>query len=152
MSKNELIKVKIYTDGACSGNPGKGGWAAVLLSGKYKKEISGFHPETTNNRMELLAVIKGLEALKKQSDVTLYSDSAYVVNAFILGWIWGWQKNGWKNSQNKPISNQDLWQHLIKLSSLHKITWVKVKGHSDNKYNNRCDELAVLEIKKNSHE
>lgn len=152
MSKSDQVKVEIYTDGACSGNPGNGGWAAILLSGKHKKEISGFQPQTTNNRMELLAVINALSALKKSSYVTLYSDSAYVVNAFILGWIWGWQTNGWRNSQNKPIANQDLWQRLIDLSSLHKIVWVKVKGHADNKFNNRCDELAVLEIKNNIHE
>ena len=152
-----LGKVEIYTDGACSGNPGPGGWAAVLLSGDKKKEISGFVDNTTNNRMELLAVIEGLKALKKACRVNLYSDSAYVVNAFEERWITGWKRNAktdftgasiWYNSQKQPVKNQDLWEELLALLDTHDVTFIKVKGHSDNFYNNRCDELAVLEIKK----
>jgi len=152
-----LRQVEIYTDGACSGNPGPGGWAAVLLSGDKKKEISGFVASTTNNRMELLAVIEGLKALKQPCSVRLYSDSAYVVNAFEQRWIASWKKNAkidsgktiWYNSQKQPVKNQDLWEELLALLETHNVTFIKVKGHSDNFYNNRCDELAVAEIKKN---
>lgn len=135
-------QVEIYTDGACSGNPGPGGWGAVLLYGDHEKEISGFEPATTNQRMELLAAIKGLEKLKKPCKVKLSSDSAYLVNAFTQGWIENWQRNGWLNAKKEPVSNADLWRKLISLSAVHEIDWIKVKGHSDNEYNNRCDTLA----------
>lgn len=136
------LEVEIYTDGACSGNPGPGGWGAVLLYGPHEKEISGFEPDTTNQRMELLAAIKGLKNLKQPCKVKLYSDSAYLVNAFTQGWIENWQRNGWQNAKKKPVSNADLWRQLIDLAQVHEIQWIKVKGHSDNKLNNRCDALA----------
>lgn len=135
-------KVTIYTDGACSGNPGKGGWAAVLMYGEHKKEISGAEADTTNNRMELKAIIEGLKTLKMPCDVTLYSDSAYSVEAFNQNWIGSWVANGWKTSGKKPVMNVDLWQELISLTNKHNVTFVKVKGHADNEYNNRCDYLA----------
>jgi ribonuclease HI len=147
--------VTIYTDGACSGNPGKGGWGALLMYCNNHKEISGFDPATTNNRMELTAAIKGLEALKEPCRVDLYSDSAYLVNAMNEGWLkrWAknnWVKNDWKTSKKMPVANIDLWQEILKLTTLHHVTFHKVKGHSDNPYNNRCDELAQLAIKDNS--
>lgn len=135
-------QVEIYTDGACSGNPGPGGWGAILRFGAHEKELSGFVPETTNQRMELLAAIKGLEGLKQPCRVKLYSDSAYLVNAFTQGWIPNWQRNGWLNAKKQPVSNADLWKKLIRLDNIHDIEWIKVKGHSDNKFNNRCDALA----------
>ncbi|MDI9413517.1 MAG: ribonuclease HI [Bacillota bacterium] len=135
-------EVEIYTDGACSGNPGPGGWGAVLLSGSHEKEISGFLPDTTNQRAELIAAIKGLESLKKPCKVKLYSDSAYLINAFTQGWIENWLRNGWLNSKKEPVSNADLWERLIELSNTHNVEWIKVKGHSDNELNNRCDALA----------
>lgn len=137
-----MIDVTIYTDGACSGNPGAGGWGAILICGEYIKKIAGAEPETTNNRMELEAVIRALSSLKKQSKVTLYSDSAYVVNAFNQDWITNWQQGGWKTSGRKPVQNKDLWQKLIALTKQHKVKFIKVKGHSDNQFNNECDELA----------
>lgn len=139
-------QVEIYTDGACSGNPGPGGWGAVLLFGPHRKEISGYMPETTNQRMELLAAIQGLKALKQPCNVKLYSDSAYLINAFTQGWIPNWQRNGWLNSKKEPVSNADLWRELIELAKTHSIEWIKVKGHSDNELNNRCDELARAAI------
>jgi ribonuclease HI len=139
-------QVDIYTDGACSGNPGPGGWAAVLVFGPHEKEISGFEPDTTNQRMELTAAIKGLESLKRPSKVRLFSDSAYLINAFTLGWIENWHRNGWLNAHRKPVSNADLWRRLTALVQIHEIEWIKVKGHSDNKYNNRCDALARAAI------
>lgn len=142
--------VEIYTDGACSGNPGPGGWAAVLLYKETEKEISGFVKETTNNRMELTAVIEGLNILKQSCKVTIYSDSAYVCNAFLQGWIISWELNGWKTSKKTPVENQDLWKLLVNCTKDHQVTWVKVKGHSDNKYNNRCDELARKAITDNN--
>ncbi len=140
----EILKpqVDIYTDGACSGNPGPGGWGAILLYGTHEKELSGYAPQTTNQRMELLAAIKGLENLKQPCQVRLYSDSAYLINAFTQRWIPNWQKNGWLNAKKQPVSNADLWRELIRLSDIHDIEWIKVKGHSDNKLNNRCDALA----------
>lgn len=134
--------MEIYTDGACSGNPGPGGWAAVLLYGPHEKEIFGSEPNTTNQRMELTAAIKGLKSLRKPCRVKLYSDSAYLINAFNQGWIDNWQRNGWLNSKKEPVSNADLWTQLVELAEIHQIQWIKVKGHSDNKYNNRCDTLA----------
>lgn len=142
-------QVEIYTDGACSGNPGPGGWGAVLLFGPHQKEISGFTPETTNQRMEMLAAIKGMQSLKKPCQVKLYSDSAYLINAFTQGWIENWQQNGWLNAKKQPVSNADLWRELIKLAQKHKVEWIKVKGHSDNKFNNRCDALAKEAIDAN---
>jgi len=146
------MTLKVYTDGACSGNPGPGGWAAVLLYGTAKKEICGFVPNTTNNRMELLAAIQGLKAVKPQPDlkVELYSDSAYLVNAVNQNWLTGWQQNNWRTSDKKDVKNKDLWLEIIELNRKLSPTYIKVKGHSDNKYNNRCDELAVAIIKKNT--
>lgn len=143
-----MKKVKIYTDGACSGNPGVGGWGAVLFYRDEKREISGYEENTTNNKMELTAAIKALERLKEPCEVELYSDSAYLVNAFLEGWLTKWQMNGFKSSNKKPVQNVDLWQKLIELNNIHKITWIKVKGHADNVYNNRCDALATGEIAK----
>lgn len=144
----EKKKVTIYTDGACSGNPGKGGWGAILMYGKIKREMSGAENETTNNRMELTAVIKALEALKEPCSVDLYSDSAYVVNAFLQDWISGWKSRGWKGSDKKPVKNLDLWLTLIELTEKHDVNFIKVKGHADNEFNNRCDELATSSILK----
>ncbi|HHE07864.1 MAG TPA: ribonuclease HI, partial [Chlorobaculum parvum] len=141
--------ITIYTDGACSGNPGKGGWGALLMYGDTRKEISGYDPATTNNRMEMLAAIRALEELKEPCRVDLYSDSAYLVNAMNQGWLKRWLKNGWKTASKKPVENIDLWQQIVKLTTLHRVTFHKVKGHSDNPYNNRCDELARLAIKDN---
>lgn len=135
-------KVEIYTDGACSKNPGPGGWAAILLYLEHEKEISGGEAATTNNRMELMAAIEGLKALKRPCDVTLYSDSAYMCNGFQKNWILGWQKNGWQTTAKKQVENRELWEALLELSKTHSIEWIKVKGHSDNEYNNRCDALA----------
>jgi ribonuclease HI len=140
--------VQIYTDGACSGNPGPGGWACVLLFGEHKKELSGFEPDTTNNRMEILATVKALEALKESVSVELFSDSSYLVNAVNNGWLDSWQQNGWRTSAKESVKNRDLWERIIELNAKFKPKYVKVKGHADNKYNNRCDELAVDEIKK----
>lgn len=143
-----MKKVTIYTDGACSGNPGKGGWGAILFYKDQMREMSGFEENTTNNKMELTAAIKALERLKEPCEVELYSDSAYLVNAFLEGWLTKWQMNGFKSSNKKPVQNVDLWQKLIELNNTHKITWIKVKGHADNVYNNRCDALATGEISK----
>ncbi|PKM88244.1 MAG: ribonuclease HI [Firmicutes bacterium HGW-Firmicutes-12] len=142
--------VKIYTDGACSGNPGPGGWAAILMYNEKEKELWGSELFTTNNRMELTAALQGMKALKYPCTIKLYSDSAYLVNAFNNGWLHKWQLNGWKTARKDPVENQDLWQELLKQSLLHDIEWIKVKGHSDNEYNNRCDKLAVEAIKKNA--
>ena len=138
----EKKSVTLYTDGACSGNPGAGGWGAVLLCGEHKKEISGGEKETTNNRMEISAVIEGLRQLKFPCKVDVYSDSAYTVNAFTEGWIYGWEKGGWKKADGKRVLNDDLWKALLSLTRVHEVTFHKVKGHSDNELNNRCDELA----------
>ncbi len=143
-----MKSVTIYTDGACSQNPGPGGWAAVLMYNEHKKELSGCEEATTNNRMELTAAIMGMRALNQRCEVALYTDSAYLCNGFKLGWIYNWQRNGWLTSGRKPVENQDLWQELLSLSKKHSIVWHKVKGHSDNEFNNRCDELARAEIKK----
>jgi len=140
----------IYTDGACSCNPGPGGWGAILLYKDVQKEISGYNPETTNNQMELTAVIEALLMLKEPCKVQLYSDSAYVINAFTQDWITKWIMNDFKNSKKKPVENVELWKRLINLNNYHQIEWIKVKGHADNPYNNRCDELARLEISKHN--
>ena len=139
--------VLIYTDGACSGNPGPGGYGAILIYKENKKEISGGEKETTNNRMELMAAICALELLKEPCCVNLYTDSAYLFKGFTDGWVYNCLRNGWKTSSKKDVENRDLWERLLKLSKTHKITWNKVKGHSDNELNNRCDELARMAIK-----
>ena len=140
-----MKEIDIYTDGACSGNPGPGGWGVVLIYQENKKELSGYQPETTNNRMELFAAIQGLSALKESCVVNLYSDSSYLVNAFEKHWIEKWQRNGWKTSTKSPVENQDLWKLLLIHVRKHQVRFIKVKGHSDNQYNNRCDEMAVAE-------
>ena len=140
-------EVTIYTDGACSGNPGPGGWGAILMYQQQKKELSGFEPETTNNRMELRAVIEAVRALKVSCSVKIHTDSAYVCNAFHQRWLNNWQANGWKTAEKRDVENQDLWRELLDVLSTHTYTFVKVKGHSDNPFNNRCDELARLAIK-----
>lgn len=137
-----MEKVTIYTDGACSGNPGPGGWGAILMYQGNKKEISGGKRETTNNIMELTAALEALKQLKFPCEVELYSDSAYLVNAFNQKWIEGWKKKNWINSSKEPVKNKEIWQELDKLTHIHKVKFIKVKGHADNKYNNRCDELA----------
>ncbi len=140
--------VNIYTDGACSGNPGDGGYCAILIYNGIEKIVSGSEKETTNNRMELIAAIKGLQALKEPCTVNLYSDSQYLVDAFNQNWIITWQMNCWKTANKKEVKNPDLWKILIELNEKHKITFIKVKGHADNEYNNRCDKIAVEEYKK----
>ena len=140
-------KVIIYTDGACSRNPGPGGWGAILMYKNEKKEISGGNKSTTNNIMEITAVIEALKCLKVESEVQVYSDSAYTVNAFNQKWIYGWMKNGWKTSNGDNVKNKELWQELYSLTQKHKVEFIKVKGHADNEYNNRCDELARNAIK-----
>ena len=142
-----MKEVTIYTDGACSGNPGPGGWGAILIYGENKKEISGAKCDTTNNIMEITAVIEALKLLKFECDVKIYSDSAYVVNAFNQGWIYNWQKNNWKTAGKDPVKNRELWEELYNLTQKHKIEFIKVKGHSDNEFNNRCDFLATTAIK-----
>lgn len=143
-----MKKVTIYTDGACSGNPGPGGWAAVLISGEHKKEISGGSKETTNNIMELTAILEALKALKTECEVELYSDSAYSVNAFNQGWIYNWIKKGWKTADGSEVKNKEIWQEIYSLTKKHKVSFNKVKGHSNVELNNRCDELARSEISK----
>ena len=135
--------VDIYTDGACSGNPGIGGYCAILIYKGTEKIISGREEETTNNRMELVAVIEGLLALKESCKVNLYSDSQYVINAINENWLNNWQDADWKSASKKQVKNVDLWQRLIPLIKKHKVNFIKVKGHSDNEYNNRCDKIAV---------
>ena len=142
-------KIIVYTDGACSGNPGKGGWGALLMYGASTREISGYSPATTNNRMELSAAIEALETLKEPCIVHLYSDSSYLVNAINEGWLKRWTANNWKTAAKKSVENIDLWQKILTLIKLHDVTFHKVKGHRDNPYNNRCDELARQAIKNN---
>lgn len=143
--------VTLYTDGACSGNPGLGGYAGILIYGEVRREYSGAEVHTTNNRMEVMAVIEGLKRLKYPCNVEVYSDSAYTVNAFVNGWVYDWQKNGWKKADKKAVLNVDLWEALLKLTNVHKVTFHKVAGHADNPLNNRCDELArhaIVELRK----
>lgn len=137
-----MDNIILYTDGACSGNPGPGGWGAVLIFNGIEKELSGANPITTNNVMEITAVIEGLKALKRPCNVNIYSDSAYVVNCFEKNWINNWINNNWVNSKKEPVKNKELWLELYDLTKIHKVTFNKVKGHSNVKYNNRCDELA----------
>ena len=141
---NNMDEVTIYTDGACSGNPGPGGWGAILMLGENRKEISGGSENTTNNIMELTAVIEALKLLKHPCEVDLYSDSAYVVNAFLQGWIYNWVKKNWRTAGGDPVKNKELWQDLYELTKIHKVNFIKVKGHADNEFNNRCDELARM--------
>ncbi|NLN07073.1 MAG: ribonuclease HI [Firmicutes bacterium] len=141
-----MKEVIIYTDGACSGNPGPGGFGAVLCYGDHIREISGGEENTTNQRMELLAAIVALEQLKYPCRVKLHSDSAYLINAFRQNWFKNWQKNGWLNSKKEPVQNRNLWERLLELAEKHSIEWIKVKGHGDDPLNNRCDELARSSI------
>ena len=145
-----MKKITIYTDGACSGNPGKGGWGCVLIYNDYKKTFSGYDENTTNNKMELMAVIEALKKLKEPCEVDVYTDSAYVSNAFLNDWITNWQNNGFKTAGKKEVQNKDLWLELIELCNTHSVTFHKVKGHADNELNNLCDKLATDEIKKHS--
>ena len=145
-----MKKVAIYTDGACSGNPGPGGWGCVLLYGEHRLEKSGYDPETTNNRMELQAAIEGLKTLKEPCEADLYTDSAYLFNAFEKGWIFNWMRNGWKTAAKTSVENQDLWNELISLGRAHRVRYHKVKGHADNHMNNLCDKLATGEIRKHA--
>ncbi len=146
--QQKMKTVTIYTDGACSGNPGPGGWGAILMYGAHKKELSGGEASTTNNRMELTAVISALELLKEPCAVELWSDSKYVIDALDKGWAKGWRAKGWVKSDKKPALNPDLWARLLDLCEIHTVRTHWVKGHAENEYNNRCDELAVLESRK----
>ena len=138
-----MKKVNIYTDGACKGNPGRGGWGTILVYGAHEKELSGGEVMTTNNRMELMAVISGLEALREPCEVTLTSDSTYVINSITKKWLDGWEKKHWVKSGNPPVPNADLWKRLIEAMKPHTIEWVWVRGHNGHPYNERCDRLAV---------
>ena len=135
-----MKQVSLYTDGACRGNPGAGGWGAILVYGKYEKEMSGGEPETTNNRMELTAAIEGLRALKEPCRVTLYSDSKYLVDAYLEGWVYEWERTAFRNGK---VKNPDLWQKMLELTRLHTVEFVWVKGHNGHDYNERCDKLAT---------
>ena len=143
-----MKQVEIYTDGACSGNPGPGGWGAVLVYAGHEKELSGGEPQTTNNRMELTAVIEALSALREPCEVTLTSDSKYVIDALTLGWAEGWRARGWKKADKSPALNADLWERLLPLVRTHRMTYVWVKGHAGHPYNERCDRLAVAYAKR----
>lgn len=143
-----MKKVSIYSDGACSMNPGPGGYGVILEYKGHETELSGGEENTTNNRMELMGVIAGLEALKEPCDVTIVTDSKYVTDSFNKGWIYSWQKKGWKKSDGKPVLNIELWQRLLKAAEMHKVKFVHVMGHSGHSYNERCDKLAVEERKK----
>ncbi len=143
-----MKKVTIYTDGACSGNPGPGGWGSILMYGDHKKELSGGDPLTTNNRMELTGVISALEALKEPCEVDLWSDSKYVIDALEKGWAKGWKARGWKRKGGEPALNPNLWERLLELTGQHTMHYHWVKGHADNIFNERCDELAVMEREK----
>ena len=142
-----MKEVTIYTDGACSGNPGPGGWGAILIYKEKRAELSGYDAHTTNNRMELLAPIQALQRLKEPCFVRVYSDSAYLVNAFRQHWLENWVRRNWIKSDKKPVENRDLWEKILRQTKIHHIEWIKVKGHADNPLNNRCDELATGEIK-----
>ena len=142
-----MEKVIIYTDGACSGNPGPGGWGTILMYNGNKKEISGAKNNTTNNVMELTAALEGLKMLKFPCEVELYSDSAYLVNSFSQGWIYNWKKNNWKTASKEPVKNKEIWEEIYNLTQIHKVKFIKVKGHADNEFNNRCDEMALNSIK-----
>ena len=143
-----MKQVTIYTDGACSGNPGPGGWGAILMYGAHKRELSGGEADTTNNRMELTAVIRALSLLKEPCIVELWSDSKYVIDGLSKGWAKGWKAKGWVKSDKKPALNPDLWDELLRLESILTLRYHWVKGHAENEFNNRCDELAVAESRK----
>lgn len=143
-----MKRVTLYTDGACSGNPGAGGYGGILIYGDIQREYSGGEAETTNNRMEVTAVIVGLKKLKYPCQVDVYSDSAYTVNAFLNGWIYDWKRKNWKKADGKAVLNTDLWEELLSLTKIHEVTFHKVAGHADNALNNRCDELARAAIVK----
>ena len=143
-----MKQVDIYTDGACRGNPGPGGFGAILVYAGIEKEFSGGEPQTTNNRMELLAAITALSALKEPCAVTLYSDSKYLVDAVSQKWVYGWRKKGWKKADGKPALNADLWERLLALLETHSVRFIWVKGHNGHPYNERCDRLAVMEAEK----
>ena len=143
-----MKQVTIYTDGACSGNPGPGGWGAILMYGAHKRELSGGEADTTNNRMELTAVIRALSLLKEPCIVELWSDSKYVIDGLSKGWAKGWKAKGWVKSDKKPALNSDLWEQLLGLIAQHEVHYHWVKGHAENEFNNRCDELAVAESRK----
>ncbi len=143
-----MKNVEIFTDGACSGNPGPGGWAAILRYNETEKELSGCEKDTTNNRMELTAVIKALEILKYPCNVTLTTDSKYVCDAINQGWVYSWRDNGWRKKDKKPALNPDLWQQLLTLLEKHNVTFCWVKGHNSHPENERCDKLAVSEYTK----
>lgn len=146
--EENLKHIDLYTDGACSQNgTWIGGWGAVLIYNGHELQISGSQEKTTNNQMELVATIEGLKRIKERADVTIHSDSAYVCNAFINNWLENWQNNGWKTATKKDVQNKDLWLELMALCDKHRVSWNKVKGHSDNEYNNICDKLATTEIK-----
>lgn len=145
---SNLKEIIVYTDGACSHNPGPGGWGVILIFQEHRKELSGFEAETTNQRMELMAAIKALEALKEPCIVRLHSDSAYLINCFQQGWYKKWVQNGWRNSKNQAVENQDLWRRLLELTSIHQVEWIKVKGHADDRLNQRADELATSAIQR----
>lgn len=142
-----MKEVILYTDGACSGNPGPGGWGALLIWNGTEKELSGGEANTTNNRMEMMAIIEGLRALKEKCHVKIHSDSALIINAFNQHWITNWQKRGWRKSNKKPVENQDLWKEMLRVMAPHKVDWIKVKGHSTNELNNRVDRIAVAASK-----
>lgn len=140
-------QIELYTDGACSGNPGPGGWGCVLISNQRKRRLSGYASHTTNNKMELMAVIAGLNCLRKSFSVRIVTDSKYIHNAFSHHWIENWQKNNWKTATKEPVKNKELWQSLIELEQKHTISWEWVKGHSGHEYNEMCDEIAKQAIK-----
>ncbi|MEM1126315.1 MAG: ribonuclease HI [Bacteroidota bacterium] len=142
-----MKEVRVYTDGSCSGNPGPGGWAAILQHGPHERELSGAEPHTTNNRMELQAAIGALQALREPCRVRLHTDSAYLARAFNERWLDNWQRRGWKTASKKPVENRDLWEELLRLTQKHDVEFIKVKGHADDDLNNRADELAVRAMK-----
>lgn len=146
-TKSKLPVVDVYTDGACSGNPGPGGWAALLQYNGKEKELSGSDPATTNNRMEMTAVIRALQELKKPCHVKLHSDSALIINAMTQGWIENWQARGWRKADKKPVENRELWEEMLAAMRPHRLEWIKVKGHADDERNNRVDALAVAAVK-----
>ena len=143
-----MKKIEIFTDGACSGNPGPGGWGAVLRYNGVEKELSGGNAQTTNNKMELTAVIKALDALKEPCEVKLTTDSKYVCDSIVKGWVYSWQKNNWRKADKKPAQNVELWQQLLELLEKHKVEFVWVKGHAGHPENERCDKLAVMQTQK----
>lgn len=142
-----MKSIEIFTDGACSGNPGPGGWGAILRYQLHNKELSGYETETTNNRMELMAAIRALQAVKEPCSIRLYTDSAYLCNAFNKHWLDRWLANNWQTASKKPVENQDLWQELMAAMREHQVTFHKVKGHANHEENNRCDQLARNAIK-----